>query len=104
MHACNTFLLSCQLLAIGTQEGGGGNRYFMCTCSHRESFAYIIHACVHVRSPPVAVQPSTPPPLALIQSTVKPSGKGKGKDVEAKKELEAKEEPSDAEALAHVVF
>ena len=76
----------------------------MCTCSHRESFAYIIHACVHVRSPPVAVQPSTPPPLALIQSTVKPSGKGKGKDVEAKKELEAKEEPSDAEALAHVVF
>jgi hypothetical protein len=81
----------------------------MCTCSHRESFAYIIHACVHVRSPPVAVQPSTPPPLALIQSqplppTAKPSGKGKGKDVEAKKELEAKEEPADAEALAHVVF
>ena len=75
----------------------------MCTCSHRESFAYIIHACVHVRSPP-AVPPSTPPPLALLQSTVKPSGKGKGKDVEAKKELEAKEEPSDAEALAHVVF
>ena len=81
----------------------------MCTCSHRESFAYIIHACVHVRSPPVAVQPSTPPPLALIQSqplppTAKPSGKGKGKDVVAKKELEAKEEPADAEALAHVVF
>ena len=86
----------------------------MCTCSHRESFAYIIHACVHVRSPPVATQPSTPPPTSILRQhpvpgtpkvhAPKPSGKGKGKDVEAKKELEAKEEPADAEALAHVVF
>ena len=99
MHACNTFLLSCQLLAIGTQEGGGGNRYFMCTCSHRESFAYIIHACVHVRSPPGAgprlvLPPPPPPPLG----TATQSGKGqkrKGGFVVVKKE---------EEALAHVVF
>ena len=99
MHACNTFLLSCQLLAIGTQEGGGGNRYFMCTCSHRESFAYIIHACVHVRSPPgagprVVLPPPPPPPLGEATQ----SGKGqkrKGGVVVVKKE---------EEALAHVVF
>ena len=101
-HACNTFLLSCQLLAIGTQEGGGGNRYFMCTCSHRESFAYIIHACVHVRSPPGVgprlVLPPPPPPPPLL-ATPKDCGKGqkrKGGVVIVKKEEE--------EALAHVVF
>ena len=90
----------------------------MCTCSHRESFAYIIHACVHVRSPPVATPPPTPPPSSLLRQDVprpptpttpkvhapKPSGKGKGKDVVAKSEVEAKVETPDTEALAHVVF
>ena len=86
----------------------------MCTCSHRESFAYIIHACVHVRSPPVATPPPTPPPSSLLRQhpvpttpkvhAPKPSGKGKGKDVVAKPEVEAKVEAPEEEALAHVVF
>jgi hypothetical protein len=51
----------------------------MCTNSHRESFAYIIHACVHVRSPPDRVAPPPPPPLMSAVALANAKAKAKGK-------------------------